>query len=192
MAAGQSGNLSKAIVLVVGIVLLTCICGVLYLSSSHQQVPVQDQEPPDPTSELKGLQAVCVNRASSLKGEGIDGEVEYEKAQRTANEHIGYLDSVLSSGSGDQEQIKKRLESTFAACSSFVAWADKKIPPKTGAMESASFDIQSFAFSIMRLLKNPEQERRKAVRESLHSCKFPSWKDIPSGTGPAKKSTVKR
>ncbi len=88
MAVGQSGNLSKAIVLVVGIVLLMSICGVLYLSSSNQQVPVQDQAPPDPTSELKSLQTVCVNRARSLKGEGIDGEVEYEKAQRAADEYI--------------------------------------------------------------------------------------------------------
>jgi hypothetical protein len=191
MAARQSGNLSKAIVFVVVIVLITCICGVLYLSSSKQQVPVQGQAA-DPTSELMGLQTVCVNRAKSLKGEGIDGEVEYEKAQQAANEYIGYLDGVLSSGSGDQEQIKKRLETTFAACSSFVASADKKLPPNTGAVESASFDMQTFAFGIMRLLNNPEQERRKAVRESLQSCKFPSWGDIPSGTGPPKKSTAKK
>jgi hypothetical protein len=63
MAAGQGGNLSRVIVLAVVIVLLTCICVILYLSSSNQQAPVQTQAPPDPTSELKGLQTVCVNRA---------------------------------------------------------------------------------------------------------------------------------
>jgi hypothetical protein len=192
MAAGPSGNLSKAFILVVVIVLITCICGVLYFSSSNQEVPVQSQAPPDLTSELKILQTVCVNRTRSLKGEGINGEVEYEKAQRAANDYIGYIDGILSSGRGDQEQIKKCLETTFAACSSFVAWADKKLPPKTGAVESASFDIQSFAFGIMRLLNNAEPERRKVVRESLQSCKFPSWRDIPSGVGQPKKSTAKK
>ena len=191
MSAGQSGSLSKAIVFVVAIVLLACSCGVLYLSFSKEQVPVQGQAF-DPTSELKGLQTVCVNRAKSLKGEGIDGEIEYEKAQRAANEYIGYLDDVLARGSGDQEQIKKRLETTFATCSSFVAWADKNLSPKSGATESASLDLQSFAFGIMKLLNKQEEERRKAVRESLQGCKFPSWKDISSDTGSRKKSTTKK
>jgi hypothetical protein len=191
MSAGQSGNSSKAIVLVVAIVLLLGICGVLYLSSSKEPVPVQGQAF-DPTSELKGLQTVCVNRAKSLKAEGIDGEVEYEKAQRAANEYIGYLDEVLSRGSGDQGQIRKRLETTFAACGSFVAWADKNLSPKTETAESASLDLQTFAFGIMKLLNKQEEERRKAVRESLRGCKFPSWRDISSDKAPLKQSTPKK
>jgi hypothetical protein len=129
---------------------------------------------------------VCVNHAKSLKGEGIDGAGEYEKAQRAANEYIGYLDGVLAGGSGDQEQIKKRLEQTVEVCSSFVVWADDKLPRKTGAVESAAIDIPAFAFGIMKLLNSQEQERRRAVRESLKGYKFPSWADIPAPAGQLK------
>jgi hypothetical protein len=189
MSEGQSGNLWKALVLVGAIVLLACSCGGLYLFLYNQQDPLQGQAP-DLTSQLTDLQTVCVNRAKSLKGEAIDGESEYEKAQLAASECIGYLDGVLSSGSGDQEQIKQRLEKTVAACSSFVEWADKKLPRNTGAVESASIDITAIAFGMMKLLNNQEQDRRKAVRESLQRCKFPSWGDISSSTSKQKKSGI--
>jgi hypothetical protein len=182
MSEGRGDNSLKVIGLGAVIVLLALGAWGLTSFLSNRQDPLQGQAP-DLTSQLAGLQTVCVNRAKVLKGERIDGAGEYEKAQRAANEYIGYLDGVLASGSGDQEQIRKRLEKTVEVCSSFVVWADGKLPRKTGAVESASIDIPAFAFGIMKLLNSQEQERRRAVRESFKGYKFPSWADIPPPSG---------
>ena len=191
MSERQSGNRLKVLGVVAAIALLALACwGLILFSSNRPELP--RGQAPDLSSQLAGLRTVCVNRAKRLKGEGIDGAGEYEKAQRAANEYIGYLDGVLSGGSGDQEQIKQRLEKTVAECSAFVVWADEKLPHKAGAVESASIDIPAFAFGIMKLLSSQEQERRKAVREGLQGCKFPSWGDIPPDTGRQEKSPAKK
>jgi hypothetical protein len=191
MSEGQSNNLLKVLGIVLLVLLLVWGCVSLYQFLSNPPVPPKGQ-PPDLTSQLTDLQAVCVNRAKSLKGEGIDGASEYEKARVSANEYIEYLDGVLSGGQGDQEQVKNRLEKTVAECGSFVGWADERLSKNAGAVHSVSIDTSAFTFGVMKLLDNQEAERRKAFREKLQGSKFPSWEDIPSGTSKQKKSPAKK
>jgi hypothetical protein len=191
MSEGQSGNRLKVLGIVLLVVLLGWGCVSLYQFLSNQPAPPKAQAP-DFIPPLRDLQTVCVNRAKALKGEGIDGASEYEKAQGAANEFIGYLEGVLSSGSGDQEQIKKRLEKMVAECGSFVGWADERLSKTSAAVDSVSIDISAFTFGVMKLLDNQETERRKAFRESLQGCKFPSWTDISSDAGRLKKKPAKK
>jgi hypothetical protein len=191
MTEGQSSNRLKVLGIVLLVLLLAWGGERLYQFLSTQPAPPKGQAP-DLLPHLTGLQTVCVNRAKRLKGEGIDGAGEYEKARVAANAYVEYLDGVLSGGRGDQEQLKKRMEKTVAECGSFVGWADEKLPKNSGAADSVSIDISAFTFGVMKLLDNQEAERRNAFREGLQGCKFPGWGDIPSDTGKQKKSPAKK
>ncbi len=191
MSEGQSRNRLKVLGVVLVVLLLAWGGVSWYRSPSNPPAPPKAQAP-DLLPHLTGLQTVCVNRAKRLKGEGIDGAGEYEKVRVAANEYLDYLDGVLSSGRGDSEQIKQRLEKTVAECGSFVGWADEKLPKNSGAADSVSIDISAFTFGVMKLLDNQEAERRNAFREKLQGCKFPGWGDISSDVGKQKKSPAKK
>jgi hypothetical protein len=81
--------------LALGGVVVGIVC--LLLVAANQQDPLQGQTT-DLLSQLTGLRTMCKNRVQSLKGEGIDGAGEYEKAQVEANKFIGYLKGVLDQG----------------------------------------------------------------------------------------------
>ena len=162
-------------VLVVGVVAL-----LTFLSRTSD--PFKGQGP-DLTGYLSEEKTLCENKVQALKAKGIDGEPEYEKAQAAASDCIGYLQGVVDQGGGDKDAIKDRLMRLKTASEDFRGWAAQKVTGAYGDVEE-NVDLPGLATAALKLLDVQEQQRRKAVKESLEKCKFHSWNEVNTGALP--------
>lgn len=133
---------------------------------------------------LSQEKTLCENKVQALKAKGIDGEAQYEKAQAAASACVGYLQGVVDQGSGDKEAIKEQLVQLRSASGDFRSWAAQKLDTGTYGDAAENVDPLDLATAALKLLDAQEQERRKAVKDSLEKCKFRSWNDINVGALP--------
>lgn len=167
------------VLIVLGIFVLGFV--IWYLSNIPDPL---DGKTPAVIEQFTGVKTLCENRVKDLKEAGINGKAKYEAVQLETNKCIGYLKGVLDQGSGDSEEIKKRLNRVSEKCNDFNQWAMSRLPK--GAAELSLVDLSKAASDILKLLDKQEKDRREAVKMSLDGCLLRSWQDIPVGTGALK------
>lgn len=143
-----------------------------------------DGKTPAVIEQFTGVKTLCENRVKDLKEAGINGKAKYEAVQLETNKCIGYLKGVLDQGSGDSEEIKKRLDRVSEKCNDFDQWAKAQLP--VGPPEGLLVDLAKAAPDFLKLLDKQEKDRREAVKKSLDGCLLRSWQDISAETGALK------
>lgn len=166
---------------VTGLVVIAGVVGLVAFFIYKTADPMKGTTP-DAMEALSDAKSVCEGRVQRLKAKSIDGAAQYEIAQRAANSCIGYLIGVIDQGSGNKDEIKKRLDDVSAKCNDFQRWSDQQL--QTGAIEGKEIDLApSILDVVMGAVNKQEMDRRNEVKKSLEKCRLQSWSEIPAGTG---------
>jgi hypothetical protein len=133
-------------------------------------------------AQLDRVKTRCEGRAKKLLQAGVRGEAQYDEAVLAANGYISYLQGVLDSrGEGDEQEIERGRSQVEEKASSFLTWADDKLPKEAVQEKSVSpLDVDQLLGSLKLL---SDTDRRKEVKKTLGAFRLRTWQELSKEAG---------